>query len=196
MLACLRYFAMMDKESTLRERYAVFEKPVLDGGAGTISRIRPRQQTMAEELILLVKRIKEPGFPLHARVGPESIDLRFVGFSFQSPVEVSMTANLVSREILLRGGVHTACLGECSRCLEPVEFSIDLPELILVYENTGQDFLDISDEVRDEILLSLPTKMLCSDECRGMCAGCRVNLNREECRCVPRRGPGPFDQLG
>jgi len=47
----------------------------------------------------------------------------------------------------------------------------------------GQEELDVSTEVRDAILLSLPTKSLCREDCRGLCPNCGANLNLEPCRC-------------
>ena len=48
----------------------------------------------------------------------------------------------------------------------------------------GQEELDIIPEVRDALLLSLPSKTLCREDCRGLCPNCGANLNDEECRCV------------
>lgn len=47
----------------------------------------------------------------------------------------------------------------------------------------GQEYIDISTEIRDILLLSVPMKILCSKECRGLCSKCGANLNRESCRC-------------
>ncbi len=47
----------------------------------------------------------------------------------------------------------------------------------------GQDELDVTAEVLDALLLSVPMKLLCSEDCRGLCPGCGANLNLEPCRC-------------
>jgi uncharacterized protein len=44
--------------------------------------------------------------------------------------------------------------------------------------------IDITGEIRDTVLLTLPMKVLCSEDCRGLCAGCGANLNSESCRCA------------
>ncbi|MDZ7289788.1 MAG: DUF177 domain-containing protein [candidate division KSB1 bacterium] len=44
--------------------------------------------------------------------------------------------------------------------------------------------IDITDDLRDTLLLAIPMKLLCSEDCRGLCAGCGVNLNEEACRCA------------
>jgi len=44
--------------------------------------------------------------------------------------------------------------------------------------------IDLTDEIRDTIVLAVPMKMLCAENCRGLCAGCGANLNAESCRCA------------
>ena len=47
------------------------------------------------------------------------------------------------------------------------------------------DFIDVSDIVREQILLNLPIKPLCQEGCRGLCPSCGRNRNRDRCRCDP-----------
>lgn len=47
----------------------------------------------------------------------------------------------------------------------------------------GQTELDIRTEIRDALLLAVPMKLLCREDCKGICQGCGANLNNEECRC-------------
>ncbi len=44
--------------------------------------------------------------------------------------------------------------------------------------------LDITEDIRDMVILSLPMKPLCSDTCKGLCPKCGTNLNEEKCNCV------------
>ena len=43
--------------------------------------------------------------------------------------------------------------------------------------------LDLTDDVREDILLSLPLKFLCQEDCRGLCPHCGQNLNEGTCSC-------------
>lgn len=45
------------------------------------------------------------------------------------------------------------------------------------------DEVDVEELARDAFILDMDTKFLCSEDCRGLCPGCGVNLNRENCRC-------------
>ena len=89
---------------------------------------------------------------------------------------------------------------DCDRCAEhfvkeliiPMEHTIvnelnneDNDELLLVEDM----MLDIDELALSDILLNLPMKFLCSDSCKGVCAGCGKNLNKENCVCKKEIDP-------
>lgn len=91
---------------------------------------------------------------------------------------------------------------ECSRCLEPyrntlegeIDFSIrevtndrelnldELPENELIVPSNATE-VDITKPVREALVLALPLKPLCRDDCRGLCPQCGVNRNENTCEC-------------
>ena len=86
--------------------------------------------------------------------------------------------------------------GICDRCAEDFEetFSFDINRIVVEkLDNDDDDFdefvvvddcrLDIDDFVYQEIQLFLPQKMLCRDDCKGICPKCGKNLNEGECSC-------------
>jgi uncharacterized protein len=97
----------------------------------------------------------------------------------------------------------------CARCVEPVptplsasfdlifrpqaadadpgERAITLDETeIGYYEESG---LSLEDVVREQVLLSLPSRTLCKEDCKGLCPRCGQNLNLETCNCKPTSDP-------
>lgn len=58
-------------------------------------------------------------------------------------------------------------------------------EIILLQGNE----LDLDEVVTEAFVLAMDTKNLCSDDCKGLCAGCGANLNEEPCRCKPEVDP-------
>ncbi len=79
----------------------------------------------------------------------------------------------------------------CDRCLEPaqVKLSAQIDTIFdgdcakddsVTFEN-GK--IDISKTVYDALALELPIQIICSEDCKGICPGCGVNLNNEPCRC-------------
>jgi uncharacterized protein len=45
------------------------------------------------------------------------------------------------------------------------------------------DEINLEPLVREQVLLALPTRPLCAEDCRGLCGGCGMDLNTESCRC-------------
>jgi uncharacterized protein len=58
--------------------------------------------------------------------------------------------------------------------------------------------IDLSDEVRDEILLAIPLQVLCQESCRGLCPVCGGNRNKVPCQCEEeqRQAASRFAALG
>lgn len=82
----------------------------------------------------------------------------------------------------------------CDRCADPVKQDNTLTlNHILVYELNDEDnddfylvedlHFNLDELIREDILLSLPTKILCSDDCKGLCPYCGTNLNEKQCDC-------------
>ena len=61
----------------------------------------------------------------------------------------------------------------------------DYDDYIVVENNV----LDLDELINEEIQLFLPAKMLCKDDCKGLCQNCGKNLNYEKCECVKEVDP-------
>ncbi len=53
----------------------------------------------------------------------------------------------------------------------------------LIFLPFGEDSIDISENVHDALLLAVPIKPVCKDDCKGLCTQCGVNLNISDCSC-------------
>lgn len=121
------------------------------------------------------------------------------------PFHVSITLDRLHGGIRVEGKVEGALDMECSRCLErfkfPVELYIDevyrlpegqastrpLPSSEVVEDDSYQvreGILDLNPALNDAIILSVPMKPLCRDDCKGLCPLCGNNRNTDECDCV------------
>lgn len=135
---------------------------------------------------------------LNAEYDLDLSDLDFNGTRpFKTPVRVS--ANAVNRAGVVNLAVTTKFeyTGPCDRCGEetitPFVYSFNHTLVqSLVGENEGDyievpDFtLDLDEPVTTDILLELPSKHLCKDDCKGLCPKCGKNLNIGECSCDKR----------
>ena len=88
----------------------------------------------------------------------------------------------------------------CDRCAEPTrrQFTVPIEHTLVVELNNedNDDFLvvenmrlDVDDLVRSDVLLSLPTKYLCKEDCKGLCTKCGANLNLGDCACAKEVDP-------
>jgi uncharacterized protein len=115
-------------------------------------------------------------------------------------VRIEVELEKRSPQYFLKNMVRTEGRFCCDRCLK--EFDLNVSEESRVMFSTDAEIvklndseeieyldsnakeIDITDVIRDTLLLSIPMKLLCSEDCRGLCAGCGVNLNEEPCRCA------------
>ena len=106
--------------------------------------------------------------------------------------------NVGDRTLVLSGEAEFTLMIPCDRCLEPVEVPFQLSiertlDMNLTDEERIADLdeqpylqgynLDVDQLVRDELLLNLPMKVLCDEDCKGICNRCGANLNHETCDC-------------
>jgi len=93
--------------------------------------------------------------------------------------------------ILVSGQVQGVYDFDCSRCLSPFSepFSVAVSE-VLAYEGQpgAEDGYEISGDhahlepvVRDVVMLAMPLKPLCREDCKGLCPICGADLNAEDC---------------
>jgi uncharacterized protein len=120
-----------------------------------------------------------------------------------APAAVTGKVRLSGNEVFVSGHVDTRAQIECDRCLQPVEapvsadFTLDyitgseyesseVAELteaemsVAVFDGEG---LDIDEIVKEQILLAVPTRMLCREDCKGICPECGIDRNTGECSC-------------
>jgi uncharacterized protein len=120
-------------------------------------------------------------------------------------IRESRGARETVEDIRLVGHLSTQVELHCARCLEPVEHDVS-ESFDLLYRPQGVDArrdeasisraeteigyyqgegVLLEDVLKEQILLALPVKQVCSTECKGLCPHCGRNLNVENCDCVP-----------
>ncbi len=114
----------------------------------------------------------------------------------KSPVELSIK-KVGKNKLTITGKGNMTLIIPCDRCLEPVNTDIEYifdknvdlsQDSEGVEEQEEQDYidgynLDVDKLVFGEVLLNLPVKTLCKEDCKGLCLKCGANLNIAECGC-------------
>jgi uncharacterized protein len=113
------------------------------------------------------------------------------------------------------GTIETKMQSTCARCLESVEIHLE-EEIRLLYFAMSVDTdvrqggvagervvvgfyedygLELADVLREQVMLLLPMRSICKDECKGICEQCGTNRNEEECDCVATPSDSRWDVL-
>ncbi len=105
--------------------------------------------------------------------------------AIQFPYELVYDLNVsrLTEDILVKGTLTFKARCECARCLEWTDQEFQVPNACYFLEKVDADVVDLTEEVREDILLALPLRSVCGDGCRGLCPACGGNRNRGECRC-------------
>jgi uncharacterized protein len=135
------------------------------------------------------------------------------------PARGSFSVTNTGRLLVLRGRATAAVRLECSRCCEPVMVRVEVPLSEEFSARSGAEgaqeptidveeperaafqdnILDLTELVRQNILIQLPIQPLCNEDCAGICRRCGANLNAGPCACdaAPRAAapPRPLSQL-
>ena len=114
---------------------------------------------------------------------PEELDLELTGIKPASMIRVKAEAIKFSNTLDVNINMTARASAQCWRCLSDLEINID-KNFRLDYPITPQDtIIDLSDDLRQEIILDYPLKPLCNPDCPGLCVKCGKNLNEGPCDC-------------
>ncbi|WP_372797222.1 DUF177 domain-containing protein [Pontiella sp.] len=130
----------------------------------------------------------EPGAILHAE---EEAFIR-------NPEEVryKLYAQRVSDELVVRGELGVNVDLQCARCSEFFSTRVGVFDFLRAYPAPdGTDSVDITEDLREEIMLHLPAFPLCSEECKGVCPQCGADWNKGSCGCKKDEGPSAWSAL-
>lgn len=104
-----------------------------------------------------------------------------------SPVEVFARLTKTTNFVDAKARVKTHFTLTCSRCLESFEKEFHKEFTFDYALEPGMTHIELGEDIRQEILMSFPMKILCRHDCRGLCLGCGMNLNnRDACRCIEK----------
>lgn len=117
-------------------------------------------------------------------------------FKEEAPVHFDLYVQSVSEELIVRGKVWAEISAECSRCTDFFSTNVADSSFLRTFPLTGGEVeLDITEDIREAIVLNLPHFPLCDEECKGLCPKCGKNLNKGPCGCTEEKGPSAWDAL-
>ena len=154
-------------------------------------------------LLGLSKIIDCPGASVSFSTSVDLSDLRYgVSYPVTEPVLAQGTVRNTAGVLMMTGNLTTCIHGICDRCAGEFDRQIDFPiQVVLVTELSNEenedewvfplegDSADLDDIVRTVFVLNLDSKLLCREDCRGLCHRCGKNLNDGPCNCQKELDP-------
>lgn len=132
---------------------------------------------------------------LETEAGDIGLDERF-----NRPVRVKLTVEKTNRQLLLNAEAQSGGIFICDRCLDEFQREVisDYSVMYVQGSKGGEmdeekevqylapdaNMIDIGEDVRQFLLLALPLKMLCKEDCLGLCPICGTNRNKSTCSCI------------
>ena len=151
-----------------------------------------------------VENLSSAAKPFAHTYRPEEVELEEEGARLVADAAVEGNATRKGEQVRLRGTIKTEVELLCDRCAAPqsaplaVEFDTSfIPQEVeagkeenveLLPDDLGLsayegDAVDLDELVREQILLALPSRHLCREDCKGLCQKCGANLNENQCSC-------------
>jgi uncharacterized protein len=134
---------------------------------------------------------------------PEELDLLDERVRLAGPASVNGVVRRTDDKVVVVGRAEAPARIECDRCLKPVElpvstdFSVDyitgrdyestnvveLTEDEMSLSVFAGDAIDLDEIVREQVLLAVPARALCQQDCKGICPTCGADRNAGACDC-------------
>lgn len=127
-----------------------------------------------------VKEVPEEGLSLHATYDPKPMDMERDDIRLTERFDVEAFITHSERELIVKADIRCPLLMTCARCLEDFSSHIET-DAVFHYKVEPADTVDITDEVRQEIVLAYPMFPICLTTCKGLCSTCGQNLNISPC---------------
>lgn len=157
---------------------------------------------------IVIPEIPGEGFDLKIEETIESDNLI-------SPVMAQLRIQKIGPEVMVKGNLTVDLQLQCSRCLKDFKRSLSVPVDVVYHpiaELKGEDKCELNSEkldmgfysgeelelldlIKEQIMLNLPMKPLCSDSCKGICPQCGTDLNAGNCGCNTRDIDPRFEVL-
>jgi len=143
-----------------------------------------------------ISQLSNGTYTYYLFVDPDELELQD---NFKRPVEIDVVLEKTLNQIFLKAEVHTIGLFQCDRCTDDFNYTINNSfGTLYVYDrldglnyseeeicviNHDTVYIDLKDDVRDIVTVAIPLKLLCKENCLGLCPRCGTRLNFETCNC-------------
>ena len=152
--------------------------------------------------ILRLDDFPESTTHLDFEASAEDLELSVEAFVFSRPLRIDLNVTRTFETFNVEGEIECVVEGECCRCLEPTAMKVEAcmhllvqrkettPEELEAVEDEemeilrpGTDTFDLHHVLREDVLLEMPLRIYCRQDCKGLCGQCGQNFNAGTCAC-------------
>ena len=148
-------------------------------------------------MILEIDKIPEQGMRFE---GVESAEVMAMEPSAEfhpaGPLNYDLYAQLVDGMLIVRGTLSAEMKACCARCTQIFSTTVSDSGFLRDYSDLqGMEEVDVTEDLREAIILNLPRFPLCEETCKGLCPQCGKDLNEGPCGCSDGKEGGAWDAL-
>jgi uncharacterized protein len=176
--------------------------------------------TPSSLLKIRITDIPDQGLTLTGDIEPAALGLGPGEASFHGPLAFTARVQRFDKDLTVRGELTGTPIRQCVRCLKDYEAMLRLPfatafrrderpgrgpggaaqvDVVDVDEEEvylyAGDWLELSNMLREQLILATPMQPLCKPDCLGLCPTCGIDLNERQCSCPAEQGASPFQAL-
>ena len=169
----------------------------------------------SKSAVLMLDECEEGLSQHYFELVPGELELGNECFSLAKPTQVHLHVSRGMETFMVDGSIHYTTTGECCRCLKPVEQVLEAGMRLLLQRkqaseeeleavedqqfeilDPGAREIDLKSFIREEIILELPQRVYCEEDCKGLCPQCGFDLNKGLCSCSKEPGDSRWAALG
>jgi uncharacterized protein len=162
-------------------------------------------------MIISLVRMPADGLRFQHPYQAGELDLNDRGFELREGPRVTGRVDRTGADMRVRGEIQAELVAPCDRCATEIALPLTLPfdlfytpreaagakeagevelhERDLDFATFENDEINLDDLVLEQIELGLPSRMLCREDCKGLCPQCGADRNEETCGCESPRDP-------
>ena len=147
--------------------------------------------------------VDRPGESLSCSASVDLSDLVYgTSKPVSEPVQLEATVRNTAGVLVMKGKISTCIHGTCDRCASDFDRDVEIPvDAVLVAQLANEenedewvfpmeaDTADLEEIVRTVFVLNMDSKLLCKEDCAGLCCSCGKNLNQGPCNCQKELDP-------
>jgi uncharacterized protein len=136
---------------------------------------------------LSILQIPPDGLVIDEEIPSQALDLGTPVAEVEGALRATGKATLITNALEVRLTLKGTLALTCGRCLKKLFQPLEKDVVLNVEVSKGTREIDLTDDIREEIILEYPMIPLCSEGCKGLCISCGGDLNQGPCSCHNER---------